>query len=80
MSYEYSCTKETMDETIRKEQMEDASSKSSGAAELGLDNVGGVFVVLIGGMVMAAFMAVCEFMWNARELATDENVSCYLRN
>lgn len=54
--------------------MED-TTQSSGAAELGLDNVGGVFVVLIGGMVMAAFMAVCEFMWNARELATDENVS-----
>lgn len=57
--------------------MEASATKSSGAAELGLDNVGGVFVVLIGGMVMAAFMAVCEFMWNARELATDENVSSY---
>ncbi|KAF2364828.1 Ionotropic glutamate receptor L-glutamate and glycine-binding domain [Trinorchestia longiramus] len=56
-------------------KMEDSSVSTSGAAELGLDNVGGVFVVLIGGMVMAAFMAVCEFLWNARELATDENAS-----
>ncbi|XP_047735944.1 glutamate receptor ionotropic, kainate 2-like isoform X1 [Hyalella azteca] len=55
--------------------MEDSSTSTSGAAELGLDNVGGVFVVLIGGMIMAAFMAVCEFLWNARELATDENAS-----
>ena len=57
--------------------MEDSASVSSGAAELDLDNVGGVFVVLIGGMVMAALMAMCEFMWNARELATDENVSLF---
>ncbi|XP_071525539.1 LOW QUALITY PROTEIN: glutamate receptor ionotropic, kainate 2-like [Panulirus ornatus] len=56
-------------------QREASSKKSSGAAELGLANVGGVFVVLIGGMGVAAFMAVCEFMWNARELATDESAS-----
>ncbi|XP_064086754.1 glutamate receptor ionotropic, kainate 2-like isoform X3 [Macrobrachium nipponense] len=54
---------------------EASSAKSSGAAELGLAHVGGVFVVLIGGMVIASFMAICEFLWNARELATDENAS-----
>ncbi|KAG0715855.1 Glutamate receptor ionotropic, kainate 2 [Chionoecetes opilio] len=52
-----------------------ASAKTGGAAELGLANVGGVFVVLIGGMGVAAFMAICEFMWNARDLATDESAS-----
>ncbi|XP_045623949.1 glutamate receptor ionotropic, kainate 2 isoform X4 [Procambarus clarkii] len=56
-------------------QREASSTKTSGAAELGLANVGGVFVVLLGGMGIAAFMAVCEFMWNARELATDESAS-----
>ncbi|KAK8395879.1 hypothetical protein O3P69_005772 [Scylla paramamosain] len=56
-------------------QNEASSAKSSGAAELGLANVGGVFVVLIGGMAVAALMAVCEFMWNARDLATDESAS-----
>ncbi|XP_045125479.1 glutamate receptor ionotropic, kainate 2-like isoform X1 [Portunus trituberculatus] len=54
---------------------EASSAKSSGAAELGLANVGGVFVVLIGGMAVAALMAMCEFMWNARDLATDESAS-----
>ncbi|XP_050695826.1 glutamate receptor ionotropic, kainate 2-like isoform X2 [Eriocheir sinensis] len=54
---------------------EASSTKSSGAAELGLANVGGVFVVLIGGMAVAALMAICEFMWNARDLATDESAS-----
>ncbi|XP_069951037.1 glutamate receptor ionotropic, kainate 2 isoform X4 [Cherax quadricarinatus] len=56
-------------------QREASSTKSSGAAELGLANVGGVFVVLIGGMGIAAFMAICEFMWTARGLATDQSAS-----
>ncbi|XP_042214058.1 glutamate receptor ionotropic, kainate 2-like isoform X3 [Homarus americanus] len=56
-------------------QREASSAKSSSAAELGLANVGGVFVVLIGGLGIATFMAACEFMWNARELATDERAS-----
>ncbi|XP_063599670.1 glutamate receptor ionotropic, kainate 5-like [Penaeus indicus] len=54
---------------------EASSAKSSGANELGLSNVGGVFVVLIGGMGIAALVAICEFLWNARELATDETAS-----
>lgn len=54
---------------------EDAKSSSGKAAELGLPNVGGVFVVLIGGMGISAVTAICEFLWNARELATDENAS-----
>lgn len=39
----------------------------SGAAALGLSNVGGVFVVLIGGLGMACIIGFAEYMWNRRE-------------
>ncbi len=42
-------------------------AEQSGAAALGLANVGGVFVVLIGGLVMAAFIALCENLWSRRQ-------------
>ncbi|CAG0878614.1 unnamed protein product [Darwinula stevensoni] len=51
-------------------------SKGSGAAnELGLANVGGVFVVLMGGMGIACIIAVCEFVWKSRKLAIEERAS-----
>jgi len=53
------CTKD-------EEEKDDASS-----AELDLDNVGGVFVVMVGGFMIAAFIAMCEFTWKARKLATE---------
>jgi len=40
--------------------------------ELGIDNVGGIFVVLIGGTVAAFFLALCEFVWKTRKLALDD--------
>ncbi|GFO27215.1 ionotropic glutamate receptor [Plakobranchus ocellatus] len=39
------------------------------AAELGVENVGGVFVVLMGGVVVGFFVSVCEFVWKARKNA-----------
>ncbi|XP_077295100.1 kainate-type ionotropic glutamate receptor subunit 1D isoform X2 [Arctopsyche grandis] len=51
----------------------DETSKSSSAAnELGLANVGGVFVVLMGGMGVACVIAVCEFVWKSRKVAVEE--------
>ena len=41
--------------------------ESGGAAELGLSNVGGVFVVLIGGLSIACIIAFCENLWNKRQ-------------
>ena len=38
-----------------------------GAAELGLSNVGGVFVVLIGGLTLACVMVFFEVLWNKRQ-------------
>ncbi|XP_063846656.1 glutamate receptor ionotropic, kainate 2-like isoform X3 [Scylla paramamosain] len=55
----------------QKEVKKDAAS----AAELGLENVGGVFVVMVGGIMIAMLVACCEFMWKARKLATDDGVS-----
>nr|QZH55026.1 ionotropic glutamate receptor 4 [Achelura yunnanensis] len=53
----------------------DETSKSSSTAnELGLANVGGVFVVLMGGMGVACVIAVCEFVWKSRKVAVDERV------
>ncbi|KAG6450855.1 hypothetical protein O3G_MSEX006783 [Manduca sexta] len=54
---------------------DDTSKSSSTANELGLANVGGVFVVLMGGMGVACVIAVCEFVWKSRKVAVDERVS-----
>ena len=37
-------------------------------------NVGGVFVVLLAGMGLACLIAVFEFIWKSRKLATEDNV------
>ncbi|KAK8388628.1 hypothetical protein O3P69_020541 [Scylla paramamosain] len=56
----------------------DESKSSSKANALGLNNVGGVFVVLLAGMGLASVVAVCEFVWKSRKLATEEHVSVYV--
>lgn len=56
-------------------QQDDISKSSSTANELGLANVGGVFVVLMGGMGIACVIAVCEFVWKSRKVAIEERVS-----
>ncbi|KAK6641282.1 hypothetical protein RUM44_012991 [Polyplax serrata] len=45
------------------------------ASELDLDNVGGVFVVLVCGVVMACVVTVCEVVWNISMIAKKEKVS-----
>ncbi|XP_012273725.1 glutamate receptor ionotropic, kainate 2 isoform X1 [Orussus abietinus] len=54
---------------------DDTSKSSSAANELGLANVGGVFVVLMGGMGVACVIAVCEFVWKSRKVAVEERTS-----
>lgn len=62
--------------SLRLNLYQDDTSKSSSAAnELGLANVGGVFVVLMGGMGVACVIAVCEFVWKSRKVAVEERVS-----
>jgi len=50
----------------------DESKKGSAVNELSLGNVGGVFVVLLGGFAFSLIVALCEFMWRARKLAPDK--------
>ncbi|KAL0275564.1 UNVERIFIED_CONTAM: hypothetical protein PYX00_003378 [Menopon gallinae] len=59
---------------------DDTSKSSSAANELGLANVGGVFVVLMGGMGVACVIAVCEFVWKSRKVAVEERVSKILQD
>lgn len=56
----------------------ETTSSSDSAAELGIDNVGGVFVVLGSGCFMALIIGVLEFLWNVRKVAVDERVSFHL--
>ncbi|XP_039444808.1 glutamate receptor ionotropic, kainate 2 [Culex pipiens pallens] len=56
---------------------DEAATTSSGdsAAELGIDNVGGVFVVLAFGCFCAFVIGILEFLWNVRKVAVDEKVT-----
>ncbi|XP_001655464.2 glutamate receptor ionotropic, kainate 2 [Aedes aegypti] len=45
------------------------------AAELGIDNVGGVFVVLAFGCFCAFILGILEFLWNVRKVAVEEKVT-----
>ncbi|GFX39850.1 glutamate receptor ionotropic, kainate 2 [Trichonephila clavipes] len=45
----------------------DDDKKPTSASELGLPNVGGVFVVLLAGLGMAAIVAVFEFIWRTKK-------------
>lgn len=50
------------------------ASASDGAAELGIGNVGGVFVVLICGCSAACLLGIIEFLWNIKAIAIEERV------
>lgn len=56
----------------------DDDKKTTSANELGLPNVGGVFVVLLAGLGMAAIIAVFEFIWRTKKIPRDERVSVNL--
>ncbi|KAK4883092.1 hypothetical protein RN001_006411 [Aquatica leii] len=51
---------------------DETTKTSSTANALGLANIGGVFVVLMGGMGIACVIAVCEFVWKSRKVAVEE--------
>lgn len=45
--------------------------------ELGMDNVGGVFLVLGAGLLVAVFVGIIDFLWNIRQIAIDERVKVF---
>lgn len=53
-------------------QKDDTESANSG--ELGMANVGGVFLVLMLGCGASLIIAIFEFLWNTREVAVTEKV------
>lgn len=46
----------------------------SGPDKLGLANVGGVFLVLGAGCLLATFVGILDFLWSIRRIAIDEKV------
>ncbi|CAH0713965.1 unnamed protein product, partial [Brenthis ino] len=50
-------------------------AEDAAAAELGVDNVGGVFVVLGIGCGMAAAMGGFEFLWHVRSVAVEQKMT-----
>ncbi|XP_042204499.1 glutamate receptor ionotropic, kainate 2-like isoform X1 [Homarus americanus] len=57
------------------------SNKESKASALGVDNIGGVFVVLLCGLAFAVLIAILEFCWNAKRNAQMDRVcSMHLRD
>ncbi|NXU21128.1 GRIK4 protein, partial [Pardalotus punctatus] len=42
------------------------------AKGLGMENIGGIFVVLICGLIVAIFMAMLEFLWSLRHSEQSE--------
>ncbi|KAM8840554.1 glutamate receptor ionotropic, kainate 5-like isoform 1-T12 [Spinachia spinachia] len=45
------------------------------AKGLGMENIGGIFVVLICGLIIAVFVAIMEFLWSTRRSAETDEVS-----
>ncbi|XP_068780384.1 glutamate receptor ionotropic, kainate 5 isoform X3 [Struthio camelus] len=45
------------------------------AKGLGMENIGGIFVVLVCGLIVAIFVAVMEFVWSTRRSAETEEIS-----
>ncbi|WAR07420.1 GRIK2-like protein, partial [Mya arenaria] len=45
------------------------------ASALGVDNVGGIFVFLVGGLSLAVIIAFAEFVWNSKTNAREDKQS-----
>lgn len=58
-----------------KGKCEKESLETESAARLGLSNVGGVFVVLVGGMITALSVALLEFLWNVKKTAVQHHLT-----
>nr|XP_033335759.1 glutamate receptor ionotropic, kainate 2 isoform X6 [Megalopta genalis] len=50
----------------------DEKSKESKANALGVENIGGVFVVLLCGLALAILVAILEFCWNSKKNVQSE--------
>lgn len=48
--------------------------KTDESLGLGLQHVGGVFLVLLGGLLISVFIGIIEFLWNVKKVSIDEKV------
>lgn len=51
----------------------DEKSAAEGT-QFDMESVGGLFVVLIGGIIIAIIIGICEFLWNVQKIAVNEKV------
>ncbi|XP_023349760.1 glutamate receptor ionotropic, kainate 2 isoform X2 [Eurytemora carolleeae] len=51
-----------------------------GAAALGIDNVGGIFLVLLIGLVFSCLTAIIEFSWSRRKSKAKNGISVVISN
>jgi len=57
---------------------EPCGSEEGNSAQLGLANLGGVFIVLLGGVIVSCLLALGEYMWEARRLVQDKERSAWV--
>lgn len=50
---------------------------NSDSTELDMDNVGGVFLVLVVGILISICIGVLEFIWSVRRTSIDERVMTF---
>lgn len=56
--------------TCNRENKKDQSKASA----LGLENIGGIFVCLLGGLAFSVLVAFLEFIWNSKKNAKTDKV------
>ncbi|XP_047357215.1 glutamate receptor ionotropic, kainate 2 isoform X6 [Vespa velutina] len=54
----------------------DEKNKESKASALGVENIGGVFVVLLCGLALAILVAILEFCWNSKKNVHSDRSLC----
>lgn len=58
----------------------DAGKEGAGdTPELGMDNVGGVFLVLACGLGISILIGILEFMWNVSKVSVAEKVGLFMK-
>lgn len=55
----------------------DEASKED-ANELGVENIGGIFLVLLAGLIIGVLVAIGEFIWKSKQNAEIDRVSLIL--
>lgn len=65
---------ENTDENGEQIDCEAGEKEATDTPELGMDNVGGVFLVLAVGVILSIFVGILEFIWSIRRTSIDEKV------